>query len=92
VSLSLAELFAELSPSRSPWAFIGKRTVFPGQCYSFKFRWGQYFWRTRAVIGHGAARVVALCAKVAGHTLRRPGAPPNARDTLLFTATVPWGV
>ena len=27
-------------------------------------------------------------AKVAGHTLRRPRAAPNARDALLFPATV----
>jgi hypothetical protein len=46
---------------------------------------------TRAVIGHGAARAVAQSAKVAGHTLRRPCAAPNARDALLFPATVPSG-
>jgi hypothetical protein len=28
-------------------------------------------------------------AKVAGHTLRRPRAPPNVRDALLFPATIP---
>ena len=43
---------------------------------------------SRAVIGHGAARAVARRAKVAGHTLRRPRAAPNARDALLFPATV----
>ena len=55
----------------------------------FNFRRGQYFWHTRAVIGHGAARAVAQCAKVAGHTLRRPRASSNVRGALLFPATVP---
>ena len=55
---------------------------------AFKFRRGQYFWHTRAVIGHGAARAVAQRAKVAGHTLHRPRAAPNVRDALLFPATV----
>ena len=55
---------------------------------AFKFRRGQYFWHTRAVIGHGAAVAVAQRAWVAGHTLRRPRVPPNARDELLFPATV----
>ena len=58
---------------------------------AFKFRRGQYFWHTRAAIGHGAAVAVAQRARVAGHTLRRPRAPPNARDALLFPATVPSG-
>ena len=57
---------------------------------AFKFRWGQYFLHTRAAIGHGAAVAVARRARVAGHTLRRPRAPPNARDALLFPATVPY--
>ena len=59
---------------------------------AFKFRRGQYFWHTRAAIGHGAAVAVAQRARVAGHTLRRPRAPPNARDALLFPATVPSGI
>ena len=58
---------------------------------AFKFRRGQYFWHTRAAIGHGAAVAVAQRAWVAGHTLRRPRVPPNARDALLFPATVPSG-
>ena len=58
---------------------------------AFKFRRGQYFWHTRAAIGHGAAVAVAQRARVAGHTLRRPRVPPNARDALLFPATVPSG-
>ena len=57
---------------------------------AFKFRRG-HFWHTRAAIGHGAAVAVAQRARVAGHTLRRPRAPPNARDALLFPATVPSG-
>ena len=62
------------------------------ECHSedaFEFRRGQYFWHTRAVIGHGAARAVAQRAKVAGHTLRRPRTSPKVRDALLFPATVP---
>ena len=34
---------------------------------------------------------VAQRARVAGHTLRRPRVTPNARDALLFPATVPSG-
>jgi len=56
---------------------------------AFKFRRSQYFWHTRAVICHSASRAVAQRAKVAGHTWRRPRAAPNARDVLLFPATVP---
>ena len=56
---------------------------------AFKFRRGQYFWHTPAVIGHGADRAVAQRAKVAGHTLRRPRAAPNVRDALLCPATEP---
>ena len=48
-------------------------------------------WHTRAAIGHGAAVAVAQRARVAGHTLRRSRVTANARDALLFPATVPSG-
>ena len=51
---------------------------------AFKFRRGQYFWHTRAVIGHGAAGAVAQRAKVAGHTFAPPPCrPQRARCTAL---------
>ena len=59
---------------------------------AFEFRRGQYFWHTRAAIGHAAARAVAQRVHVAEHTLRRHRAPPNAHDDLAFPATVPSGV
>jgi hypothetical protein len=58
---------------------------------AFKFRRGQKFWRTRAAIGHAAARAVAQRVHVAEHTLRRHRAPTNMQDDLAFPATVPPG-
>ena len=54
-----------------------------------KFRRGQYFWHTRAMIGHAAARAVAQRVKVAEHTLHRHRALPHTRDDLAFPATLP---
>ena len=72
------------------WRTRVQRASRPSQTLELERR-GQYFWHTRAAIGHGAAVAVAQRARVAGHTLRRPRAPPNARDALLFPATVPSG-
>jgi len=41
------------------------------------------FWHTHAAIDHVAC-AVPRHAQVAEHTLRRPRAPPNMRDALLF--------
>ena len=35
----------------------------------FKFRRGQYFWHTRAAIGHAAAPAIARRARVAVHMI-----------------------
>ena len=56
---------------------------------AFKFRRGQYFWHTRAMIGQAAARAVAQRVQVAEHTLRRHRALPHTRDDLAFPATLP---
>ena len=56
---------------------------------AFKFRRGQYFWHTRAMIGQAAARAVAQRVQVAEHTLRRHRAFPHTRDDLAFSATLP---
>ena len=56
---------------------------------AFKFRRGQYFWRTRAIIGQAAARAVAQRVQVAEHTLRRHRVPPYTQDDLAFPATLP---
>jgi hypothetical protein len=46
---------------------------------AFKFRRGEYFWHTRASIGHAAARAVAARARVAEHTRAAPVLPPTRR-------------
>jgi len=56
---------------------------------AFKFRRGQYFWHTRAIIGQAAARTVAQRDQVAKHTLRRHCVPPYMQDDLAFPATLP---
>ena len=49
---------------------------------AFKFRRGQYFWHTRAAIGHATALAVARRTRVAEHTLRRNGARLTPPDDL----------
>jgi hypothetical protein len=56
---------------------------------AFKFRRGQYFWHTRAMIGQAAARAVAQRVQVAEHTLRRHRVLPHTQDDLAFPATLP---
>jgi len=56
---------------------------------AFKFRRGQYFWHTRAMIGQAAARAVAQRVQVAEHTLRRHRVHPHTQDDLAFPATLP---
>jgi hypothetical protein len=56
---------------------------------AFKFRRGQYFWHTRAIIGQAAARAVARRVQVAEHTLRRHRVLPYMQDNLAFLATLP---
>ena len=56
---------------------------------AFKFRRGQYFWHTRAMIGQAAARAVAQRVQVAEHTLRRHRILPHTQDDLAFPATLP---
>ena len=46
----------------------------------FKFRRGQYFWHTRAAIGHATALAVARRARIAEHTLRRNRAGLHTQD------------
>jgi hypothetical protein len=56
---------------------------------AFKFRRGQYFWHTRAIIGQAAARAVAQRVQVAEHTLRCHRVHPSMQDDLAFPATIP---
>ena len=58
----------------------------------FKFRRGQYFWHTRAAIGHATALAVARRARVAEHTLRRTRAGPHTQDDLLYPPTAPVAI
>ena len=61
---------------------------------AFKFRRGQYFWHTRAAIGHATALAVARRARVAEHTLRRTHAGPHTQDDLplLYPPTAPVAI
>ena len=54
---------------------------------AFKFRRGQYFWHTRAAIGHATALAVACRARVAGHALRRNRPRLHTQDDLLYPPT-----
>ena len=57
---------------------------------AFKFRRGQYFWHTRAAIGHATALAVARRARVAEHALRRTRVCPRAyADDPLYPPTHP---
>jgi len=56
---------------------------------AFKFRRGQYFWHTRAMIGQAAARAVDQRVQVAEHTLRRHRVHPHTQDNLAFPTTLP---
>ena len=47
---------------------------------AFRFCRGQYFWHTRAAIGHAAALAVTRRARVAEGTLRRSCAGPHTQD------------
>jgi len=51
----------------------------------------EYFWHTRAAIGHAAARVVAQRVHLAEYTLRRFCAAPHTQDDLLFPPSAPPG-
>ena len=59
---------------------------------AFKFRRGQYFWHTRAAIGHATALAVARRARVAEHTLRRNRAGLHPQDDLLHPYTAPVAI
>ena len=59
---------------------------------AFKLRRGQYFWHTRAAIGHATALAVARRARVAEHTLRRTRAGPHTQDDLLYPTTAPVAI
>ena len=59
---------------------------------AFKFRRGQYFWHTRAAIGHATALAVARRARVAEHTLRRTRVCPHTDDDLLYPPTAPVAI
>ena len=56
---------------------------------AFKFRRGQYFWHTRAAIGHATALAVARRARVAEHALRRNRPRLHTHDDLLYPPTAP---
>ena len=56
---------------------------------AFKFRRGQYFWHTRAAIGHATALAVARRARVAEHALRRNRPRLHTQDDLLYPPTAP---
>ena len=59
---------------------------------AFKFRRGQYFWHTRAAIGHATALAVARRTRVAEHTLRRNWAGLPPQDDLLHPYTAPVAI
>ena len=59
---------------------------------AFKFRRGQYFWHTRAAIGHAAALAVVRRTRVAEHTRRRNGAGLPPHDDLLHPYTAPVAI
>ena len=59
---------------------------------AFKFRRGQYFWHTRAAIGHATALAVARRTRVAEHTLRRNRAGLPPQDDLLHLYTAPVAI
>ena len=56
---------------------------------AFKFRRGQYFWHTRAAIGHATALAVSRRARVAEHALRRNRPSRHTQDDLLYPPTAP---
>ena len=56
---------------------------------AFKFRRGQYFWHTRAAIGHATALAVARRTRVAEHALRRDRPSQHTQDDLLYPPTAP---
>ena len=56
---------------------------------AFKFRRGQYFWHTRAAIGHATALAVARRTRVAEHALRRKRPSRYPQDDLLYPPTAP---
>ena len=56
---------------------------------AFKFRRGQYFWHTRAAIGHATALAVSLRARLSEHALRRSRPNRHASDDLLYPPTAP---
>ena len=59
---------------------------------AFKFRRGQYFWHTRAAIGHATALAVARRARVAELTLRRNRVRSHTQDDLLYPHTAPVAI
>ena len=59
---------------------------------AFKFRRGQYFWHTRAAIGHATPLAVARRMRVAEHTLRRNRAGLHPQDDLLHPYTAPVAI
>ena len=70
------------SPTDAP--SVGSSSSGPSD-EAFKSRRGQYFWHTRAAIGHATA--LARRARVAEHTLRRTRAGPHTQDDLLYPPT-----
>jgi hypothetical protein len=58
---------------------------------AFKFCRGQYFWNTRAAIGHATACAVAQRAHVAEHTMRRSRTGTHTQDDLLYLL-LPWSL
>ena len=56
---------------------------------AFKFRRGQYFWHTRAAIGHATALAVSRRARLSEHALRRNRPNRHTFDDLLYPPTAP---
>ena len=56
---------------------------------AFKFRRGQYFWHTRAAVGHATALAVSRRARLSERALRRNRPNRHTSDDLLYPPTAP---
>ena len=56
---------------------------------AFKFRRGQYFWHTRAAVGHATALAVSRRARLSERALRRNRTNRHTSDDLLYPPTAP---
>ena len=56
---------------------------------AFKFLRGQYFWHTRAAVGHATALAVSRRARLSERALRRNRPNRHTSDDLLYPPTAP---